>query len=192
MTCDPADVACQLAQIVLALESTNPWTTYFIPIAAIVVTLGLGIATVALGVAANKTGKAASEISAQVAALTERQHELLERKERQVYADAVLKHYEGRRANIREGTDRNMPHYTSEVEAAGELVDAPRKQALLDWLTSSIWHVLNDGPEHDRSLNARWLRDQVPIVVAKWVRNPGEFDEPAFRMWHEYREDEKG
>lgn len=156
----------------------NVWTAYVIPIAAIVVTAGLGLATLRLGSVANRLAKQSAELSA-------RQFELIERDDRQIYGNAVLAHYEGRRQDIREGKHGNMPHYTAAVLSAGELVDAPKKAELIDWLTSSIRHVIENGPEHDRQLNALWFGDRVPVVVARWVRSPATFEEPLFRLFHE-------
>lgn len=170
-------IACWLEKIYESM-GVNVWTAYVIPIAAIVVTAALGIATFMLGHAANKLAKQNTELST-------RQSELIEREQRQVYANAVLAHYEDRRQDIREGKNGNMPHYTARVLAAGELVDAPKKRELIEWLTSSIRHVIENGPPHDRQLNSLWFGDTVPVVVARWVRSPDTFEEPLFKLYHE-------
>lgn len=147
------------------------WKDYVIPIAGIVVSGGLGAAAWRVAHLANQMSK--------------RQGDLLEQQQRQIYADAVLAHYQGRREDIWYGKNGNMPHYTAAVDAASELVDAPGKRELIDWLTTSIRHVIENGPENDRQINALWFGDTVPVVVARWVRDPAAFEEPRFVLYHE-------
>ncbi|MFJ6680099.1 hypothetical protein ACIQLK_13375 [Microbacterium sp. NPDC091382] len=181
MTCEEIrTVACGLYEIADALNRADPWTTYVIPIASIVVTLLLGAATVFLGIASYKVSKQTTEMNARTNAIAERA-------ERQQYADAIIAYWESRREDIASGKNWNMPHYTDDVEAVGKRIGAPNADKLLRWLTDSIDALLNVAEEHrsDRGMNAFHFRGAVKVAAAEWVNDPKGFDQERFKLWHE-------
>lgn len=179
--CDETSrLSCWLAEIATALNQTDPWTSLVIPIASIVVTLLLGATTVFLGIASLR-------VSREATAMTQQANAIAERAERQQYADAVLAYWDSRRADINTGTNRNMPHYTDDVEAVGARIGAPNSDRLLKYVTDSIDALLNvdAAHEHDRGMNAFHFRGAVAVSAAEWVNNPSGFDKPRFQLWHE-------
>jgi hypothetical protein len=173
-------LGCWLAEIAAALNQADPWTTYVIPIASIVVTLLLGAATVFLGLASLR-------VSREATAMTRRANAIAERAERQQYADAVLAYWESRREDIYKGTNGNMPHYVDDVKAVAARIGAVNGDKLLRYLTDSIDALINKplANEAERGMNAFHFRGAIAVTAAEWVNSPETFDKPRFQLWHE-------
>ncbi len=153
------------------IATPEPWRDYVLPV--------LGIAaTVFLGWGALKAARAANRIAKQ-------NTELALREERRRFGDAVISYYESRHEDVRSGRNWNMPHWTEAAQAVATEVGEPNSEALLKWVTETIDHATQSDSVPDRPLNAIHIRATVPIVVAKWVNNPVEFNEPPFKLWHE-------
>lgn len=161
------DVAYWLEQI----ARPDLWRDYLIPAVEVAATFFLGWAAIAAARAANR-------IAAQ-------NTDLALRAERRRFGDAVIAYYESRHNDVRAGKNWNMPHWTESANAVAAEVAQPNSDKLLGWGTGTIDHATNDGDPSHRDINALHIRATVPVVVAQWVNNPGDFDERPFVLWEE-------
>lgn len=170
MCTDPSSVACWLESIDSALRAGNVWIDVWLPVASVIATVLLGIAALRASSAANRLAKQNTELAL--------------RAERRRYGDAVLSYYKSREDDVRAQKNANMPHWVDAARAVGLEVGEPNSEKLLTWVLATIDHAMT-GPRHDRGLNALWITEQLPVVIAKWVNDPKDFDEPAWRLYHE-------
>ncbi|KAB1892545.1 hypothetical protein F6W69_00220 [Microbacterium oxydans] len=161
------DVTYWLEQI----ARTDLWRDYLIPVLGIAATVFLGWAAVAAARAANQIAKQNTDLAL--------------RAERRRFGDAVIAYYESRHDDVRTGKNWNQPHWTENADAVAAEVAEPNSDKLLGWVTGTIDHATNDGDPNHRDINAIHIRSMVPVVVARWVNNPGAFDERPFVLWEE-------